>query len=367
MINYGKHYIDQDDIDAVTEVLKSDFLTTGPQVKRFEFKLCEYTGYRHCVAVNSGTAALHAACYAINIKPGDEVIVPAISFIATANCVRYCGGKPVFADIDPDTLLIDPESIKKLITPKTKAIISMDYAGQLCDYAAIRKICNDNKLFFISDSCHSFGGINSIAENQKLLFIKLIPDIICYSFHPVKNVTTGEGGAMLTNLIDCHYNAQRLRNHGRNEDHESYTLGYNYRMSDIHAALGISQLKKQLKFQIRRYEIAEKYHEELKCEKLKQLKDRIHVYHLFVIKVKNRYEFQKYMMQNGINCVVHYQPIYSHTYYSSDYENGINNCLNTEKIRDHIISIPIYYSLSDIQQDHIIKCINDFMELKDND
>lgn len=363
MINYGKHFIDDDDIKAVTEVLKSDYLTTGPQVKRFEFKLCEYTGYSHCVAVNSGTAALHAACYAINIKPGDEVIVPAISFIATANCIKYCGGKPVFADIDPDTLLIDPESIKKLITSKTKAIISMDYAGQLCDYETIRKICDDNKLFFISDSCHAFGAINSIAENQ-------IPDIVCYSFHPVKHITTGEGGAMLTNDINYCFRGQYLRNHGRNEGYEAYTIGYNYRMSDIHAALGISQLKKytnQLSLQLRLYQIAEKYHEELKCEKLKQLKDRIHVYHLFVIKVKNRYEFQKHMMQNGINCVVHYQPIYSHTYYSSDYEDGINNCPNAEKIRDHIISIPIYYSLTDKEQDKIIELINKFTEIERSD
>jgi perosamine synthetase len=356
VINYAKHFIDQDDIEAVSKVLESKFLTTGPKVKEFEKELVRYTGYKYCKAMNSGTAALHAACYAINLKSDDEVIIPSISFVATANCITYMGGKPIFADIDPDTLLIDPESIKRLITSKTKAVISMDYAGQLCDFKAIRKICDDNNLVFINDSCHSFGGINTIAKNT-------IPHIVCYSFHPAKHITTGEGGALLTNDLIIDIRAKTFRNHGR-ENYEMNSLGYNYKMSDINAALGISQLKKHAAFQMRRYVLIDRYNINLKCEKLIQIENRIHVYHLYVIKINKREEFIKYMYDKGIQCVVHFKPIYDHVYYH--HLRNESNCPNTEKTKDKIVSIPLYYSLANREQEYIIKCINDFVEV-DND
>ena len=357
MINYAKHFIDMHDIKAVNKVLTSNKITQGEVTKQFEEELKRYTGYKFCRTFNSGTAALHAACNSIGIKSGDEVIIPSISFIATANCVSYCGGIPVFADIDPDTILIDPESIKNLITNKTKAIISMDYAGQLADYETIRKICDDNNLFFISDSCHSFGGINSIAQNS-------IPDIVCYSFHPAKHITAGEGGALLTNRFVIDDRAKIFRNHGRREGIME-VLGYNYRMSEINAALVLSQfITKHLRFQSARYILADKYINQLKCEKLKQIQGRIHVYHLFVIKVGGREKFIENMKKRGIQCVVHFSPIYEHLYYydplvSIDYSQ---QCPNTEKVADQIVSIPLYYNLLYGQQEYIINCINEFLK-----
>jgi len=359
MINYAKHYIDFYDKAEILSVLDSNHITQGPMIERFEKALTDYTAYNYCKTLSSGTAALHAACYAIGIKSGDEVIIPTISFVATANCITYCGGNPVFADIDPDTLLIDIESIKKHITSKTKAIISMDYAGQLCDYKAIKEICDKNNLYFISDSCHSFGGINYLAENQ-------IPDIVCYSFHPAKHITTGEGGACLTNNYIFDLTIKRFRNHGRDEKGIMQQLGFNYRMSDINAALGLSQLEdKHLKFTSKRYKIVDRYDLELKCSKLKNVDKRIHVYHLYVIKVNKRKKFIEFMRNNGIQCVVHFKPIYEHMYYFKTELNYSLTYPNTEKIKNNIVSIPLFYSLMEADQTHIINCINNFVKIND--
>lgn len=355
MINYGKHYIDDDDIKHVVEVLKSDFLTTGPAIRKFEDNLKEFTGYDHAIVMNSGTAALHAAMFAAEIGEGDEVIIPAITFIATSNAVLYQGGTPVFADVEKDTMLIDIESVKKLINSKTKAIIAVDYAGQQCNYEELKKICVENKLYLISDACHSFGAVTSENKNQ-------IADFVCYSFHPVKHITTGEGGAVLTNNIYKYSVMRKFINHGRLTIN-SFILGYNYRMSDISAALGISQLKKQPKFQQKRNEIAKKYDEELKCEKLLRHANMRHMYHLYVIKVKNRCEFIEQMQYKDIVCGIHYFPVYWHPYYDSiDYINATINCPNAENEHKKLVSLPIYYSLTEKEQDHVIQCANKFLE-----
>lgn len=355
MINYGKHYIDKDDIEAVTETLKSDYLTGGEKVENFKKAIENYSSYDHCSLVNSGTSALNCACYAINLKPDDEVIIPAISFVATANCVMSFGAIPVFADVNKETLLIDIENIKKLITKKTKAVISMDYAGQTCNYKKIKQICRDNKLFYISDSAHSFGTINKLFEND-------IPDIVCYSFHPVKTITTGEGGAMCTNELLYYYRAENFKNNGRNGTYDSVSKGSNYKMSDINASLGLSQLNKIDNFLKRRCQIAKKYDKLLKCEKLLKLDNSLHVYHLYVIKVKNRTKFIAYMRNNGVNCVIHYMPIYTNTSYSHYFDTSKKNCTNAEKIKNEIVSIPMYFSLTDNEQDYIIRKINKFVE-----
>lgn len=350
MINYSKQFIDNEDIDAVVEVLKSDFLTTGPKVQEFESKLSEYTGYKYAVCVNSGTAALHCALYACDIKPGDEIILPTITFVATANVVKYFGAKPILCDIDRDTLLIDTECIKGLINDKTKAIICVDYAGQLCNYEEIRKICDRYKLKFVADSCHAFNAIRPVFNNQ-------IPDFVCYSFHPVKHLTTGEGGAILTNDPILKDFMKYFRNHGRNSENKVINIGYNYRMSDISASLGISQLKKQVKKQKRIFEIVGKYNVELGNGNLKKV--NYHSYHLYVIKVDNRDGFIKHMKKNGVNCVIHYQPIYE-LYEYEELKTVKGYCHNTEEVKNKIVSIPLHYSLTDKEVEKVIDLIKDW-------
>lgn len=356
IINYGKQYIDDNDIQSVINVLRSDYLTTGPKIDEFEKELSRLTDYKFSIAVSSGTAALHAAINALGLLEGSEIIVPSISFVATSNIVLYENCKPVFCDVDPNTLLIDIDQIESLITSKTKAIIAVDYAGQQCDYKKIKAICIKHDLYFIVDACHSLGIINPLCQNQ-------IPHMVCYSFHPVKHITTGEGGAICTNdsLYDSKIKA--FRNHGR-YGFEMYNLGYNYRMSDINAALGISQINKLYKFIDRRREIADKYNTKLnKSIQLKKINS--HVYHLYVIKITERKQFIEYMRVNGVICSIHYPPIYLQPYYIN---NGFGRfkkfCPNTEMIKNEIVSIPIYYSLSDKDQEYIIDLINKFVEQK---
>lgn len=348
MINYSKQLIDNADISAIIDVLKSDYLTTGPKVAEFEKELSKFTGYKYAVCVNSGTAALHCALHSCNIQPGDEIIIPTITFVATANVVKYFDAVPILCDIDKDTLLIDIECIKGLITDKTKAIICVDFAGQLCNYEEIRKICDRYKLKFIADSCHAFNSISYIFKNQ-------IPDYVCYSFHPVKHLTTGEGGAILTNDSMASDFMKYFRNHGRTEDGKVVSIGYNYRMSDISAALGISQLKKQVKKLTRIFQIVKKYDSELTVGKLKKV--NYHSYHLYVIFVNNRNKFIEYMKENGVNCVIHYQPIYElYQYENLKTVNGY--CHNTEEIKDKIVSIPLHCSLTDKDVNKIIDLVN---------
>jgi perosamine synthetase len=351
MINYGKQYIDEDDIFEVVETLKSDYLTTGPKVEEFEKSLCEFTSYNYAVAVNSGTAALHCALFATGINKDDEVIIPAMTFIATANAILYQGGIPVFADINKDTLLIDYDNVETFITEKTKAIIAVDYAGQQCDYGRLREICDKYNLTLISDACHSLGCVTALNNNK-------IADYTCYSFHPVKHITTGEGGAI---LCDRKFKAsvmKAFRNHGRFQN-DAFTLGYNYRMPDINAALGISQLKKIEDFMLRRQQISILYRTELEYCSLKQV-GRLHSYHLFVIKVKDRRLFIRQMKDNGVNCTVHYMPVYDHPFYKDYRDETIINCKNTEKVKDNIVSLPIYYGLSDEDVNKVIELVKKF-------
>jgi dTDP-4-amino-4,6-dideoxygalactose transaminase len=352
MINYGKQYIDEDDIFEVVETLKSNYLTTGPKVEEFENKLCEFTGYNYAVAVNSGTAALHCALFAAGIEKDDEVIVPAMTFIATANAILYQGGIPVFADIDKNTLLIDCDNVETLITEKTKAIIAVDYAGQQCDYRRLKEICDKYNLILISDACHSLGCVAAVNNNK-------VADFTYYSFHPVKHITTGEGGAILCDRKFKSSVMKAFRNHGRYNGSDAFTLGYNYRMPDINAALGISQMDKLNQFLLRRKQISILYRYELEYCSLKQIHNN-HSYHLFVIKVKNRKLFIRQMKDSGINCTVHYIPVYDHPFYKGYMDEAKINCKNTEKIKDNIVSLPIYYGLSDEDVKKVIELVKKF-------
>ena len=338
MIPYGKQFIDEDDIQAIVDTLKCKLITTGPKVEEFEQSVCDYVGANYGVAVSSGTAALHASMFAIGINPGDEVIVPAITFVATANCVVYQGGKPVFCDIDPETLLIDITKIKKLITKNTKAIIAVDYAGMPCDYNALRKITDKHNLFLISDACHSIGAIKPSA------------DITCYSFHPVKHITTGEGGMAVTNDIVLAEKMRGFRNHGMING-SMYNLGYNYRITDFQCALGITQLEKLNDWIIKRKEIADKYNKQLTVKRLR--KGRNHVYHLYVVKVSDRDNIKQKLFEKGVGTQIHYRPVYYHPYH----QKFKIDCPEAENVYNEILSLPIYPGLTIEQQDYVIECL----------
>ncbi len=256
--------ISKRDIQAVVEVLQSDWLTTGPKVREFERTFADFVGAKEAVAVSNGTAALHAAMFALDIHCGDEVLMPAITFAATANCVVYQGGTPVFIDVNPGTLLLDPAALGENITPRTKAIIAVDYAGQPCDYDALRIIAGKHNLALVADACHALGG------KYKNRAVGTLADLNTFSLHPVKNMTTGEGGVITTDDRELAEKMRRFRNHGINSDHrereahgtwyyEMTNLGYNYRLTDFQCALGMSQLQRLRKWIARRQKVAAKY------------------------------------------------------------------------------------------------------------
>ena len=264
MIPYGRQSIDDADIAAVVAVLKSDWLTTGPKVAEFEKAFAEFAGAKHAVAVANGTAALHAAMHAAGIGPGDEVIVTPMSFAASANCIVYLGATPVFADVDPDALLIDPELAARKITPKTKAIVGVDYAGLPCDWDALRALAERHGLTLVDDACHAVGG------SYKGRPAGSLADLNTFSFHPVKNMTTGEGGMITTDREDFAKRLRRFRSHGVTVDfrermqsnswfYEMVDLGFNYRITDFQCALGLTQLKKLPGWIVRRNAIAAQY------------------------------------------------------------------------------------------------------------
>lgn len=372
-IPYGRQSINEDDIKAVEEVLRSDFLTTGPKIAEFERKFADYVGAKYAVAVSNGTAALHIACMAAGIGKGDEIITTPITFAASANCALYCGATPVFADIDPVTYNISPESIEACITDRTKAIIPVHYTGQACDMDAIHKIADRYNLIVIEDAAHAVGA------EYKGKKIGSLSDMTEFSFHPVKHITCGEGGIVTTNREDLYEKLKLFRTHGITREekflhkvdgpwyYEQIDLGYNYRMTDIQAALGISQLGRIDKFLEKRKKIAAKYDEAFRdfngIDIPKQAEYSNSAYHLYVIKVDKsiRKELFEYLRANNIGVNVHYIPVYTFPYYR---EHGYENvkCENAEKLYESIISIPIYYDLSDEEQDYVIDKIKEFVK-----
>lgn len=345
MISYGRQSIDKSDIEAVTNVLLSDFLTNGLEVKRFSEDLNNKFG-QDSTTTNSGTAALHLSLLSLDIKKDDEIIIPSITFSATANVIEYVGGKVVIADVEEDTLLIDIADVETKITNKTKAIIAVDMAGQLCDYAKLKKICTIYDVKLISDACHSFGATNNLAA-----------DLTCFSFHPVKSITTGEGGAIIgkKELID---RCRVLKNQGKRNGKHVDVLGYNYRMSDINAALGRSQLKRLYTFLKKRQNIFLEYQKRLLVKSLKQ--ENFSSYHLYIIKVDNRQQVIKALSDKHIYTQIHYIPIYDLPYYKNKY--NFVKLKNTEEIKNKILSIPIYPDLGKTELDFVIKEINKIIE-----
>lgn len=370
---YSCQSVDKEDVAAVLEVLSSDWLTTGPKVEQFERVVSGYCSVRHAVAVSSGTAALHAAMYAIGISPGDEVIVPTMTFVATANCVVYQGGRPVFADVEPDTLLIAPASVAKLITPQTKAIIAVDYAGQPCDYDALQEIADRHGLVLVADACHSIGG------RYKGRNVGTLADLTVFSFHPVKQITTGEGGMVVTDRDDLAAKIRRFRNHGIDTDHrqreqrgtwqyDMSALGYNYRISDIQCALGISQLLKLPGWLVRRREIAAIYDKALVAvhgvSPLSVRGAREHGYHLYVVRIGDHQrlkisqgEMFHSLREAGIGVNVHYKPVHLHAFYQKNFFTKRGDCPVAESAYEQILSLPLFPSMSNADVNRVVDSI----------
>lgn len=326
-ISYGHQFIDEKDIEAVVRVLKSDYLTCGPEIEKLERKLCKLTGAKYAVALSNGTAALHGACYAAGIKKGDEVITTPITFVASANCALYCGAVPVFADINEETFNIDPERIAEKVTPKTRAVVAVDYTGQAVELDKIREICHRKGLVLIEDGAHSIGTM------YKGIPVGRIADMTTFSFHPVKTVTGGEGGAVLTNDEEYYKRLLLFRTHGITREpglmnglssgdwyYQQIDLGYNYRMTDIQAALISSQLDKLPLFKRRRQEIVKRYDEAFDGMQgiilQKEIKESDTVRHLYILRLDlealnaSRKDIFNALKAENIFCNVHYIPVY---------------------------------------------------------
>lgn len=378
-IYYGRQWIGEDDIRAVEEVLRSDYITCGPKVDEFEQELARYTGAKYAVAVSNGTAALHCACLAAGIGPGDEVITTPLTFAASANCALYCGARPVFADVDPHTYNIDPASVRAHITNKTKAIVAVDFTGQAVRHEELRAICDEFGLVFIEDAAHA------IATKYKGQQVGSLADLTCFSFHPVKTITGGEGGAVTTNDEALYRKLVLAHTHGITHDeaqmqdaphegpwcYEQISLGYNYRMTDFQAALLVSQLHKVEHFAARRKQIVSAYNKafadmpELILQQ--ELPESDTCRHLYIIRLAldkltcTRRQFFDAMSAENVQCQVHYVPVYWFPYYQAlGYEKGL--CPVAEEIYQGIMSIPLYPKMTDQDVEDTIHAVKKVVE-----
>lgn len=377
-IFYGHQYIDDDDIKAVVDVMKSDYLTCGPKIAELEQKLCRVTGAKYAVVCSNGTAALHIAALAAGVQPGDEVITTPITFAASANCALYCGAKPVFADINEETYNIDPACVEALTTKKTKAVVAVDYTGQSVELDRLLAHCHKNNIVLIEDGAHVIGTRYNGRYNGS------IADMTTLSFHPVKTVTCGEGGAVLTNSEEYYQKLLLYRSHGITRDetqmehepdgswyYEQIALGYNYRMTDMQAALLISQLDKLPAFSKRRKEIVKAYNEAFsKLPQLvvqKEIPESDTTRHLYILRLNpdrltiGRKEFFDALAAENVCCNVHYIPTYYFPYYEKlGYHRGL--CPKAEKLYEEIISLPLYYAMSDQDVQDVIEAVTKIAE-----
>jgi perosamine synthetase len=364
---YGRQWIEDEDLAAVAAVLQSDWLTTGPMVARFEEAVAAFTGARHGVAVANGTAALHAAMYAAGIGAGDEVIVPPMTFAATANAVVFQGGRPVFADVDGETLLLDPAAAEARITPKTRAIVAVDYAGQPCDYRALRAVADRHGLTLVADGCHALG---ATAGGRR---VGTLADLTVFSFHPVKHITTGEGGMVMTGRGEWRERMAAFRNHGIDTDHrqraergswfyEMRDLGYNYRLSDLQCALGLSQLSRLPGWLARRRGIAAAYGRALAdlpwIRPVAVRADVEHAYHLYPVRVRNRARVFARLREAGIGANVHYVPVHLHPYYRERFGTGPGLCPAAEAAYEELLSLPMFPAMSDGDVERVVEALD---------
>jgi UDP-4-amino-4,6-dideoxy-N-acetyl-beta-L-altrosamine transaminase len=393
-IPYGKQTITTSDIEAVVETLTSDFLTQGPKVAEFEKAFGGYIGATYAIAVSNGTAALHLAAMALGVKPGDKVITTSISFSATANCIRYCGGEVVFADIDPETCLIDVNRVRELLESHPagtfKGIIPVDFAGAPVDLKPFRELADQHGLWIIEDACHAPGGYVS-GKNGKKYYCGdcQLADAAIFSFHPVKHIATGEGGMITTSSRETYDRLMLLRTHGITRSTDAFSnsvsfassdagastypgwymemqeLGFNYRLSDIQCALGLSQLKRAPEGLVRRQQIASKYDSAFAGhQRITPLLSKAsgHAYHLYVIAADNRLALYNYLRERNIYAQVHYIPIHLMPYYKSlGWKEG--DLPASEAYYKTCLSLPMYPSLKDDQQDYVIETILSFFKL----
>jgi perosamine synthetase len=378
LLPYGRHEIDDDDVAAVARALRSDWLTGGPIVDAFESALARVIEAPHVVAVSSGTAALHAAMFAIDIGPGDEVVVPPLTFAASANAVVYQGGTPVFVDVERDTLLIDPAAVAAKITPRTRAIIAVDYAGQPCDYTALRAAIADRQspgrpIVLVADACHALG-----ARDERNRAVGAIADLSVFSFHPVKHVATGEGGAIAAHDAALAERMRMFRNHGITVDHRQRTareswfyeiveLGYNYRLSDVQSALGVSQLTKLEARIERRQAIAREYTRAFaampEIGPLSQRAGVFHAYHLYVVRVDttrlacDRATMFAALRREGIGVNVHYIPVHLHPFYRQRFGTGPGLCPVAEAAYETILTLPLFPGMNARDTQDVIEAL----------
>lgn len=372
LLPYGRQSIDEEDVQAVADALRSPWLTTGPKVVELEHAFAEFVGAREAVAVANGTAALHAAIYALGIGPGDEVIVTPLTFAASANCVVFQGGTPIFADVDPETLLIDPARVEALVTPRTRAIVAVDYAGQPCDYEVLRVIASRYGLSIIADACHAVGG------SDRGQTVGTLADISTFSLHPVKHFTTGEGGLITTDDPELARRMRLFRNHGITTDHrqreqqgswayEMVDLGYNYRLTDIQCALGLSQLGKLPGWVARRQAIAAHYDaafaEMTAVHPLAVRPGVSHAYHLYMVRLDlgrltvDRATIFQALRVEGIGVNVHYIPVHLHPFYRQRFSTGPGLCPVAEAAYEELITLPIFPAMSEQDVDDVVTAV----------
>ncbi len=380
-IPYGHQNITEEDIQTVIETLRSDYLTQGPKIKEFESAFAHYVGAKYAVAVNNATAALHIGATALGVKPGDKVIVTPITFASSANCIRFCGGEVVFCDIDKDSYTIDIDKVAKLLKDAPlgtyKGVVPVDFGGYPVDMESLRELADKYHLWIMEDACHAPGGyfIDSKGEKEYCGNGKY-GDVNVFSFHPVKHLTTGEGGMATTNSKELYEKLCLYRTHGITKDpsllvkndggwyYEMQALGFNYRLTDFQAALGISQLKRANAGLLRRHQIAKRYDEafsKIKDIQIPKVTDNFfHAYHLYVIQIPDRLGLYNYLHDNQILAQVHYVPLHLMPYYRQyGYKEG--DLPVAEDYYQHCLSLPMFPTLTDEEQEYVIEKVISFM------